>query len=112
VPELDLVDFRCSAAWLNYYHARGYTPRFDLSTEIHTLKDLDESIRKLKVERSRVMVRDEEWFEKQTTNGSLQRMLDKKQEEIQALRNELITLHRKNIQMSHETEHRGIKSTD
>ena len=105
----DLIDFPCSPAWLNYYHVRGYTPRFDVAAGFHTMAYVERELEKLKAERARLMAHDEEWFEQQLHKGTIQRALDRKQEEIQSLRNELIALHQEKRQTSNGGEHKGIK---
>lgn len=105
----DLIDFDCSPAWLNHYHARGMTPRVDLTMALRTLEQVEADIRSARIERDKAYLHDEEWFEQQLRTGSIQRIMDKKQEEITALRGELVALHQEKKRAPNGGEHRGIK---
>ena len=85
------------------------TPRMDLAADVCTLGQLREKISKSKAEKDRLSVHDEQWFEQQLHKGTMQRILDGKQKEIQALRNELIAFHQEKKPSSGAREHRGIK---
>lgn len=105
----DLIDFKVSGTWLNYYHETGLTPRCDGSIHTKTARELREEIKRLQIMRDQIKISDEEFWMQKTQDQALQRLLDQKERTIHALRQELDTL-RQRQPSNKQTTHLGIKA--
>ena len=82
----DLIDFKCSPTWLNFYHEQGLTDRYDRESYEKEERYYLKKLQNLRDVIHEDQVADEAWFEEKLRDQRINRMMQKKDQEIADLR--------------------------